>query len=99
MGIGLERQHSGGGAVLVKVSQEANRYLRGAILGAAKSAMATKDNPFADQYERWRQEGLSYHNARRNVARSLAAVMWAMWKTGNAYRPQWVGIQSAEIER
>ena len=92
LGIGLERRHSGGGAERVQVPWQVNRTLKSSILGAAKSAIASRENPFADQYERWIRDGLTPRNARRNVARSQAAVMWGMWKNGDVYRPELVGV-------
>ncbi len=90
-GIGLERSHSGAGPTQLRVAQGANRRLRGALLGAAQTAVRTAGNPFYDQYQYWTQEqGLSIPNARRNVARSLAATLWGMWKNGNRYQPHWV---------
>jgi transposase len=89
-GIGLERSHSGAGRVQVHVAQAANRQLRSVLLGAAKTAICIKDNPFHDQYQRWKEEGISARNATRNVARSLAATLWGMWKNGSPYRPQLV---------
>ncbi len=91
MGIGLERRGSGEGPMLVRVSRCANRVLKNVILGAALSAIASGKNPFAEQHRGWLKDGISPRNARRNVARSLAAVMWGMWKTGDDYRPEWVG--------
>jgi transposase len=99
MGIGLERRHSGSGAVVVRLSQQANRALKDAILGAAKSAIAAKDNPFAARYKRWREQGLSHCTARRNVARSLAVTVWSMWKTGDIYRPELVTSEGREDTR
>ncbi len=32
------------------------------------------------------EAGISPKNARRNVARSMAAVMWGMWKNGGRVR-------------
>jgi transposase len=98
MGIGLERWHSGSGPVQVHVppSVEVARPLKDMILGAAKSAIAAGDNPFADQYARWLHAGLTPRNARRNVARSQAAVMWGMWKNGGVYRPEQVGKALAD---
>lgn len=94
MGIGLERWHSGNGPMRVRVpaSVEVNRPLKNMILGAAKSAIAAGDNPFAEQYQRWLDQGISPGSARRNVARSQAAVMWGMWKNGDVYRPEQVGV-------
>ncbi|MEW6684570.1 MAG: transposase [Nitrospirota bacterium] len=91
LGIGLQRRRSGEGPTAVFVPTDVNRILKCAVLGAAKSAIATKDNPFADQYARYVHEGLSLRNARRSVARSQTAVMWGMWKNGSVYRPEWVG--------
>ena len=95
MGIGLERRRSGNDSGQLRVVRRTNRVLKNAILGAAKSAIRTKANPFGDQYERWLDEGISPRNARRNVARSLAATLWGMWKTGSDYRPEWVGVSMA----
>jgi len=95
LGIGLERRTSGGGPVQLHVVRQVNRCLKTTILGAAISAVASRDNPFADQYRRWVCDGLSPRIARRNVARSQATVMWGMWKNGNAYRPEWVGVAAA----
>jgi len=97
MGVGLERWHSGNGPERVRVppSVEVNRTLKDMILGAAKSAIRTGKNPFADQHARWLNAGLTPRNARRNVARSQAATMWGMWKNGDVYRPERVGVATA----
>ncbi len=94
LGIGLERWHSGNGPERLRVppSMKVNRILKNMILGAAKSAIAARDNPFADQYARWLHAGRSPQIARRNVARSQAATMWGRWKNGNVYRPDWIGV-------
>ncbi|MBI1826438.1 MAG: transposase [Planctomycetes bacterium] len=92
MGIGLERRRSGGGAERLHVPHYANRVLKCAILGAAKSAIASGGNPFADQYERWIHDGLTPRIARRSVARSQAVTMWSLWKNGSVYKPQRVGV-------
>lgn len=91
MGIGLERRSSGEGPVPVRVARDANRTLKNVMLGAAMSAVASGENPFAEQHRRWLRDGISPRNARRNVARSLATVMWGMWKRSDDYRPEWVG--------
>jgi hypothetical protein len=95
LGIGLERRHSGCGPEYLGVAQNANHVLKSMILGAAKSAIAARNNPFAQQHERWIADGISPCNARRNVARSQAATLWGMWKNGSEYRPQWVGVATA----
>jgi transposase len=90
LGIGLQRKHSGQGLEHVGVPQRTHRLLKGAILGAALSAVVQGSNPFADLYRRWRERGLASKLARRNVARRLAATLWGLWKNGNAYNPAWV---------
>jgi len=99
MGIGLERWHSGPGPTLVRVppSIQACRPLKNVMIGAAMSAIAGRDNPFADRYQEWIHEGLTPRNARRSVARSLATVLWGMFKNGGAYRPDWVGVSAADL--
>jgi transposase len=89
-GLGLERSHSGAGPTRVRVAQSCNRQLRGVLLGAAQTVVRTKSQPFYNQYQQWMEEGISPRNATRNVARSLAATLWAMWKNGSPYRPQLV---------
>lgn len=98
MGIGLERRKSGEGPLRLRVPLRCNRLLKNVILGAARSAIASRDNPFADQYHRWLGMNCSPRVARRNVARSMAAVMWGMWKSGSAYDPQLVGATPAARE-
>ena len=96
IGIGLVRQTSGDGPEHLGVNPAANRALKSMILGAAESAILQGDNPFAEQHRRWRDDGLSPRNARRNVARSLASVMWGMWKNGGAYDPERVHAKASE---
>jgi transposase len=90
LGIGLERRHSGNGPVQVHVVQSCNRVLKAMILGATQSAIDQANNRFFDQYVHWMEGGLSSRNARRNVARSMAATLWGIWKNGSAYRPELV---------
>jgi transposase len=87
MGIGLEKKQSGTGRVILRSPRRFSRVLKSAILGAAKSAAASRDNPFADQYQRWLEDGCSSRIAKRNLARSLAVVIWGMWKSGSEYDP------------
>ena len=95
LGIGLERRHSGKGPEILAVPRQVNRLLKSTILGAAMSAIAQEDNPFADQHGRWIDQGLSPRMATRNVARSLAATIWGLWKNTTAYDPKWVGVNLA----
>jgi transposase len=95
MGIGLERQRSGNGPEHLGVPKLAHRLLKATILGAARSAVASGNNPFADLYGRWIEQGLSSKLARRNVARAQAATIRGLWKNGSTYRPEWVGVAAA----
>jgi len=92
LGIGLERKHSANGPEYLGVPTRAHRLLKGTILGAACSAVASGNNPFAELYGRWIEQGLSSKLARRNVARAQSATLWGLWKNGSAYRPDWVGV-------
>ena len=96
LGIGLVRQTSGDGPEYLSVNLAANRTLKSMIQGAAESAIMQGENPFAEQHRRWTDNGLSPRNARRNVARSLAAVMWGMWKNGGVYDPKQVNAKASE---
>jgi len=92
MGIGLERKQSGKGPVVVGVPRQCNRVLKGVILGAAKSAIAAGDNPFAVLNERLVSDGKTPRIARRTVARAMAATMWGMWKSQSDYRADLIGV-------
>lgn len=90
-GIGLERRRSGNGPTRVSLVSCGHRRLKNALVGAAKSAIASNDSPFADKYEYWREEeGLCPQTARRNVARCIAATLWSLWKSGRVYDPSQV---------
>lgn len=91
LGIGLERQRSGTGPTRLHVPRRCNKVLKYVILGAAKSAIRGQGNEFAELHERWRADGCSARIIRRNVARSLSAAMWGMWKSGSAYDPRQIG--------
>lgn len=101
LGIGLERHQSGGPgqAGVMRVTRGGHRILKDMILGAAKSAaVSRRDRTFADRYRRWLDQGISPRNARRNVARSLAAVLWSLWKNGATYRPECAGTAAASLD-
>jgi len=97
MGIGLEKHRSGNGPTRLGVPKRCNRILKSVILGAAKSAIASKENVFADQYERWLDAGCSPRIAKRNVARSQARVMWGMWKSGSRFDERLISGSTAAL--
>lgn len=84
-GLGLEPRGSGQSERLRLVTRS-NRILKGTLLGAAESAIRG-ENPFAEQYERWLSGGHKRSIAKRNVARSIEATLYGMWKSGTSYRP------------
>jgi transposase len=91
LGIGLTREHSGNGYTRVHVDNGCNRALKDVILGAAETVIMHQSGELYRRYEHWRAEGQSYKNARRNVARDIAATCWAMWKTGGEFDERLLG--------
>ena len=91
MGIGLAREHSGNGYTRVHVDNSSNRALKDVIVGAAETVIMHKSGELYRRYEYWRAEGQTYKNARRNVARDIAATCWAMWKTGAEFDERLLG--------
>lgn len=90
-GIGLERKRSGNGPTKVRIAKGANHRLKDLLLGAAKTAIVSGDNPFSEKYQYWTsEEGVHPFTARRNVARCLASVLWSMWKNDSGYDPELV---------
>jgi transposase len=97
-GIGLERRHSGKGPIRIKLASRGHRRLKNILIGAAKSAIASNNNPFADRYNTWREEGQSPQVSRRNVARLVAVTLWSLWKSGRRYDPSQVCGRSPGAE-
>jgi transposase len=97
MGIGLEVRQSGNGRKRLSVNRRCNKILKSVMLGAAKSAIASGNNVFADQYQRWLDMDCSPRIARRNVARSQALVMWGMWKSGSDFNEQLITRSSPAL--
>ena len=99
-GIGLERRHSGRGPVQTRLSRQGNRRLKNVLLGAAQAAIAQGKNPYAHKYRHWTQEeGVPAPNARRNVARAIAATLWSLWKTGETFDAQRVALPAVNCEQ
>jgi transposase len=95
-GVGLVRSSSGKDKQgrpkvgLLQLAWQVNRRLKGAVMGAALSAIRQGANVFAQQYERLMASGVSPGNSRHAVARKLLSVQWSMWKTGKPFDPSWV---------
>lgn len=98
LGIGLERSRSGIGPTRHRVPAHCNRTLKNVMLGAAQKAVSMSDgNPFAHRNKELLARGMSRSLARRTVARSMAAIMWSMWKTETAYNATWVGVPARHL--
>ena len=91
MGIGLTREHSGNGYTRVHVDNSGNRPLKDVMVGAAETVIMHKCGELYRRYAWWREQGQSYKNARRNVARDIGATCWAMWKTGGEFDERLLG--------
>jgi len=91
LGIGLVREQSGSSRGHVKVEKGCNRRLKNVILGAAETVLLHKEGVLYERYQAWCAAGLSYKNARRNVARDIATILWAMWKSGADYDARFIG--------
>ena len=85
VGIGLHREKSGQDLEIISVEQACNRLLRNVVIGAAQNAIDHKKNVFAQRYAQWVRNGLSFRNARRNVARDQVTAIWGMWKSDKAF--------------
>ena len=85
VGIGLHREKSGQDLDVVGVEQACNRLLRNVVIGAAQSVIEQKRSVFAQRYAHWIRNGLSFGNARRNVARDQVTAIWGMWKSDTAF--------------
>ncbi len=87
-GLGLERRHSGKGPMRVRLAHRGNRHLKNALLGAAKTVIGSLENPFAQRYHQWNlRGGMHPAEAKRNVARVLATLLWSLWRNDSRYDP------------
>ena len=91
MGIGLVREKSGNSYQRVHVSAGCNRQLKCTILGAAETVLMKKQGGYYRRYESWVSQGMSFKNARRNVARDIATTIWSMWKNGRRFDERFIG--------
>ena len=91
VGIGLTREHSGSGFTRVHVDRGANRVLKNTLLGAAETVIMKQRGELYRRYERWLEAGQTYKNARRNLARDIATICWAMWKQGGDFDERLIG--------
>lgn len=92
-GVGLERSGSGRDRngrerpVRLRLPWPRNGLLKNVTLGAASSAIRSRDNLFRRDYERMVSHGTVARNARHAVARKMLTVMWGMWKNQRPFEP------------
>jgi hypothetical protein len=90
-GVGLQRTTSGRDAkgrvrpAHLQLAWAVNRRLKNVVIGAALTAIHSRDNGFRREYERMVAHGMKTCNARHTVARKLLAVLWGMWKTNRRF--------------
>lgn len=87
----LERRHKG--AQARGLSQSFSRRLKVAFKGAALEALKTE--AFKKMYERLTGSGMRAEMARLTIARKLAAVALAVWKSGEGYDERKLSRQAA----
>ena len=88
-GLGMMKRESGGSILESHLSKDYNRHLKWAFKTAARAAVRSKDNPFRQQYNRLiMKQGVLPHRAMLTVARSIAATVYGVWKTSQAYDPK-----------
>lgn len=86
VGLGLVQRGSGKAISPMHLTGDYNRQLKWAFKSAARSAIASGDNPFRRQYLRLTVErGMPEHRAVLTVARSIASTVYSIWKRGAAY--------------
>ena len=66
-----------------------NPMLKNVAKGVAQHALYGQ-NAFKEKFEQLIGQGTTVANARSTVARKCLVVPWAMWKTGDRYRPELV---------
>jgi transposase len=69
------------------LNKACNRQLKGLFVGAARTALrCRRPNPLLEAYERIVESGTKPNLAQLTIARKIAAVVLAMWKTESEYR-------------
>ncbi len=87
-GLAIVERESGGKIYSQKLTIDFNRQLKNAIRQAVLNAVKARDNHFRRQYLRLIiEKGKLPHRARLTVARSMLAIIYAMWKNNEEYNP------------
>ncbi|MCA1790125.1 MAG: transposase [Thioalkalivibrio sp.] len=73
------------------LNRQYNRHLKEIFKGAATTVIIqSRDNPLRAHYERLLENGTKPNLAKLTIARKIAAIVLAMWKNGETYRPRTV---------
>jgi len=92
-GVGLQRSTSGQDRygrdhpARLRLAWAVNKQLKNVVMGAAMSAICSRENVFRQLYERRLADGAVAKNARHAVARKMLTVMWGMWKNQRPFDP------------
>jgi transposase len=96
VGLVPSEDSSGGKRRVGAITKQGNRYLRAMLVQGAWAVMrnSRKDDPL-----RLWGHALSERRGKRiavvAVARRLIGILWAIWRDGTVYDPQWLGLQGA----
>jgi hypothetical protein len=86
-GLAVVRRSASAMAGPEHLNRRFNRPLKAVAKSAAVDAIKFGDNHFARQHQRLVAGGTSAHNARLTVARAIISTLYAMWRSGEHYRP------------
>lgn len=87
-GLGIKKKVSSQKVYRNGLCQNHNRLLKATFKRAAQRAVRKAGSPFQEQFDRLCQRGISPEVAQVVVARSLASVMWGMWRSDQDYQPE-----------
>lgn len=87
-GIGLAKRESDQQAGPEHLTRRGNPRLKALAKGAAVSAIAAGNNPFAEQHTQLLARGLDAALARLTVSRSIISTLYEMWRRNARYDPQ-----------
>ncbi len=90
LGLVPEQASSGDQEKLLSISKRGDRYLRGLLVHGARAALKVAHGK-SDPYSRWMcalAKRRGHNKAVVAIANKNARILWAMMKTGEAFRPE-----------
>lgn len=84
-GVGISRKLSDQTIGAAHLTWKCNRRLKDAVMGAARSAITSGNNKYAQKFLNRVAAGKEAHKARADVARSIVGTLRAMWIRGEEY--------------